>query len=118
MPIRTAQFQLILAAPPGNAEQARTIHQSGFFGVGGVKTQGAQRTQQQIADTGIPTDDVQRVASLRHGPLAQYLARRDEARPVAVHAFPRPAHHEYLAVHAGVEHAAVAVDRPGSQQAA
>ena len=76
---------------------------------------GAEGTQEHVPDLGVPADDVERVAALRHGTLTEHLAGNDERGPAFLHDFTRFAHHEDFAVDAGVHDLAETVRRAFTQ---
>ena len=86
-----------------------------FLGRCGIKQLGAERTHENVAHVGVAADDVERVAPLRHGALPQHFAGHEKLRAVFGHAFFGEAHHENLAVHAGIHGAAEAVFRAAAE---
>ena len=102
-PVFPGQFQLLLAAAPADAQQARSIHKTLFLGGNGRQAQRAERAQEHVLHAGITANDVQGVPALRHGALPKHLSRRDDAGPKAFHMAAGMAQQENLAVHAGVE---------------
>jgi len=111
------QGELILAAPAPDAAQLFAVNQAAKLGSAFRQQPGGKRPHEQILHPGIAQDNVQGVAALRHGPLAQHLAGNDAARPVAFHARLRFAQHEDFTVHAGIQRLAETMNRPLRQKA-
>ena len=107
--IAFGQRHLRLARAAAQIEQFLPVHPAPLLGDGGGQEFGAQGAQQQAARSGFPRHHGHGVAPLGHGPLAHHLAGDDEIEAVCLHPFPGLAHHEALAVQAGIEVGPVAV---------
>ena len=79
--------------------------------------QGAQRTQKNIPGVRITADDVESVSALGHGALSQNFSGNEKARAVPGQKLAGRAHHENLAVNAGIHDASEPVGRAGTEQA-
>ena len=111
------QGQLPAAAAAPEVPELAAVQDAGLLHRRGGELFGAQGPHQQVAHVGLAGDDVQGVAPLAHGALAQHLAGNDALGAVFLQQASGRGEHENLAVHAGVKVLAKAVGWPLQEQA-
>ncbi len=105
------QGNLRLARAAAEVVEALAVHPAFPFRQGGRQVPGAQGAQQQILGAGFLLHHWQGFLALGHGALAHDLAGDDEIETLFANPFVSLAHHEDLAVQAGIQVRAIAVLR-------
>ena len=95
--------------PSADVEQPLPVDDAFFLGPGRWKMFCRQGAKDVAREAGVPLNDPQRVAALRHGALAEHLSRNDERGAQFRHHCLCLREHEYLAIDAGIHISAVAV---------
>ena len=103
------QRHLRLAIAAVEAEELFAVHPAFALRQRLRQQFGAQRAQQPVEGAGLARHHRHGVLALRHRPLADDLAGDDEVEATRLHPLARLAHHEALAVEAGIQIRAVAV---------
>ena len=86
------------------------------FGGSGIKMLRAERAEQLFAHFCVAADHVEGVPTLGHGALSEHFAGNEERGAPFFHDLARLAHHQDLAVDAGVHDLAEAVRRTFTQE--
>ena len=97
------QGHLGLAGAAAEVVQPLPVHPPLPLRQRGRKILGTERAKQAITHPGLPHHHLHGIAPLGHGTLADHLPGDDEIEAVRLDPLHRPAHHETLAVQAGVE---------------
>lgn len=80
------QVHLRSTAPAADIQKRRTVYPAFFLRDRWGQMPGAERTEDQTFKSGLPFDDLQFIAKLRHGALAEDLAGHEGYGFVAMHA--------------------------------
>ena len=113
--ISLGKLQLDHTAASADTEEFIAIDETDLFSAGWREKRRGERSEDKALESRVPLDDMERVATLRHGPLAKNLAGYQKRGPKLIHDGSSPGQHVDLAVDAGIDVLSVAVLRVPDQ---